>query len=240
TDRARLEREARAIASLSSPYICAIYDIQDEYLVMEYIEGTPIKGPLSPREALHFANQIAIALDAAHSQGIIHRDLKPANILVTRRNVKLLDFGHAKRLSSSPPHADPMTLAGTAVGTAAYMSPEQAQGQPADQRSDVFSFGVVLYEMLSGRRAFPGDSVLAVLNAIVSREPRPIGTTPELQRVVMRCLCKDPASRFQSISEVREALAQVRIHTPAKQPSIAVLPFANLTGDAANEYFSDG
>src|SRR5215813_5399372 len=124
-DRERLEREARAIAALNNPHICTIYDIEDDYLVMEYVEGKPIRGPLPLRQALPLANQIATALEAAHSQGIIHRDLKPANILVTHGNVKLLDFGHAKRLSSNHVNADPITLAGTVMGTAAYMSPEQ-------------------------------------------------------------------------------------------------------------------
>jgi serine/threonine-protein kinase len=237
----RLEREARLIAALNNPHICSIYDIGDNYIVMEYIEGTQIKGPLPPNLSLHFATQIATALEAAHSQGIIHRDLKPENILVTRGNVKLLDFGHAKQLSSSPADAEVVTLAGIVLGTAAYMSPEQAQGKPVDPRSDVFSFGLVLYEMLSGRRAFTGDTVLDVLNNIVKNEPRALETTPEFQRIVLHCLRKDPASRFQSMAEVKEALAQIPTQQVSeKHPSIAVLPFANLSSDKENEYFSDG
>jgi serine/threonine-protein kinase len=239
-DKERLEREARVIATLNHPHVCAIYDVGDDFLVMEYVEGAPIHGPLPLRECLSLATQIASALEAAHAQGIVHRDLKPANILVHRGSVKLLDFGHAKQLASGPSKDDPITLTGPVLGTAAYMSPEQAQGKSSDARSDVFAFGAVLYELVSGRRAFPGDGVLDVLNAVVHDEPRPLETTPELQGIVTRCLSKDPANRFQSMSEVRAALAQVRLHQPKKQPSIAVLPFANLSGDTENEYFCDG
>ena len=239
-DKDRLEREARVIAALNNPYICAIYDIEDDYLVMEYVEGEPIKGPLPLSDALYFADQIATALEAAHAQGIIHRDLKPGNILVTGGKVKLLDFGHAKRLAPGSGSGEPLTLVGTVAGTAAYMSPEQAQGKTADQRADIFSFGVVLYEMLSGRLAFGGETVLEVLNAVVSQEPRPLAAPNDLQRLVMRCLAKRPADRFASMSEVKAALAELQIRKETEHPSIAVLPFANLSGDTGNEYFSDG
>ena len=237
----RLVHEAQLIAALNNPHICAVYDIGPDYLVMEYVEGTPVKGPLPAIEALNLAIQIATALEAAHSQGIIHRDLKPGNILVNRGNVKLLDFGHATLLSSGPPD-DPATLPGIPLGTAAFMSPEQARGKPADFRSDVFSFGVVLYEMLSGRRPFTGDTVLDLLNNIVNDEPQPLETLPELNRILTRCLRKDPADRFQSMAEVMEALAQIRISTSKSEekPSIAVLPFSNLSGDPENEYFCEG
>jgi serine/threonine-protein kinase len=239
-DAERLEREARVIAAMNHPHICAIYDIGEDYLVMEYVEGSPIKGPVPLKECLQLAMQIATALEAAHAQGIIHRDLKPANILVHHGNVKLLDFGHAKQLAPSSSTADPITLAGPVLGTAAYMSPEQVQGKSADPRSDVFSFGVVAYELVSGQRAFPGDGVLDVLNAVVHDEPRPLETTAELQSVITRCLAKDPANRFQSMSEVKSALSRVHVHKRKKQPSIAVLPFANLSGDTENEYFCEG
>jgi len=239
-DMDRLEHEARVIAAMNNPYICAIYDVGDGYLVMEYVEGDPIRGPLPLHECLNLAGQIATALEAAHAQGVVHRDLKPANILVTRGSVKLLDFGHAKQLASGPSEADPETMAGTVLGTAAYMSPEQVQGQSVDARSDVFSFGVVLYEMLSGKQAFAGGTVLDVLNAVVHDDPRPLETTPEVQSVVMRCLNKEPAKRFQSMAEVKDALTRVQIHKPRRQPSIAVLPFANLSGDKENEYFCEG
>lgn len=148
----RLESEARAIAALNHPHICAIHDIGPDYLVMEYVQGTALKGPLPPAEAVRLGAQIAQALEAAHARGITHRDLKPANILVTASGVKLLDFGLAKL--TVPEDSDATrTIAGTVMGTADYMSPEQAQGQSTDSRSDIFSFGVVLYEMLSGGRS---------------------------------------------------------------------------------------
>jgi serine/threonine-protein kinase len=237
----RLRHEAQVIAAMNNPHICAIYDVGEGYLVMEYVEGTPIKGPLPTKEALDFATQIATALEAAHLQGIIHRDLKPANILITHGQVKLLDFGHAKQQSPDLADIDPVTLEGTVLGTAAYMSPEQARGKPVDPRSDIFSFGAVLYELLSGRRAFTGNTVLDVLNNIVSDDPRPVETTPEFRRIVTRCLCKDPAARFQSVSELKDALAEIQLEVvPQKHPTLAVLPFVNLSADPGNEYFSDG
>jgi serine/threonine protein kinase len=201
----RLEIEARAIAALNHPHICAIYDVGPNYLVMEYIEGAPLKGPLPHEEAVRLGAQIAQALEAAHAKGITHRDLKPANILVTKEGVKLLDFGLAKL--TVPEDSDATrTIAGALMGTAGYMSPEQAQGQTADFRSDIFSFGVVLYEMLSGRRAFPGDTTIAIMAAIVRDQPRPIDAAPELYAVVTRCLRKSPAERFQSATDLRTAL----------------------------------
>ncbi len=236
----RLESEARAIAALNHPHICAIHDIGPDYLVMEYVEGTPLKGPLPHAEALRLGAQIAQALEAAHGKGVTHRDLKPANILVTGAGVKLLDFGLAKLTVSEDSDAT-HTLAGAVMGTAGYMSPEQAQGQSADSRSDIFSFGVVLYEMLSGRRAFSGDTTIAVMAAIVRDEPRPIDAAPGLQAIVRRCLRKSPAERFQSAADLRIALELAALSKPEeKQPSIAVLPFANMSGDKDQEYFSDG
>jgi serine/threonine-protein kinase len=227
---------------MNNPHICAIHDIGDGYLVMEYIEGAPVRGPLSVNLSLDYAIQIATALEAAHSRGIIHSDLKPENVIVTRENiVKLLDFGHARRITSDPMAADPVLPPGTGLGTAAYTSPEQARGKPADPRSDIFAFGAVLYEMLSGRRAFAGNTLLEVLNNIVNNEPRPLETTREFRHILTRCLRKNPADRFQSVSEIREALARVSVVTVSeKRPSIAVLPFANLSADPGNEYFSDG
>jgi eukaryotic-like serine/threonine-protein kinase len=161
----RFKEEARTIAALNHPCICQLHDIGEDYLVLEYVEGKPLSSPLPEREAVRLAIQIATALEAAHKKGIIHRDLKPANIMVTDEgSVKLLDFGLAKlyeqdAATSQSPTADfPATQAGAILGTVAYMSPEQAQSQPADARSDIFSFGLVLYEMLSGKRAFSGDS----------------------------------------------------------------------------------
>jgi serine/threonine protein kinase len=153
---ARFEQEARAIAALNHPSICQIYDIGPDYLVLEYIEGQPLRGPLPFEEAVRLAIQIAGALEEAHAKGILHRDLKPANIVLTAKgDSKLLDFGLAKLTDAADEEAT-KTIEGTVLGTAAYMSPEQAQAQPLDVRSDIFSFGAVLYEMFSGRRAFPG------------------------------------------------------------------------------------
>jgi eukaryotic-like serine/threonine-protein kinase len=244
----RFKQEARTIAALNHPYICQLHDIGPDYLVLEYVEGKPLSSPLPEREAVRLAIQIATGLEAAHKKGIIHRDLKPANIMVTDEgSVKLLDFGLAKLYeqnasSSQLPTADfPATQAGAVIGTVAYMSPEQAQGQPADARSDIFSFGLVLYEMLSGRRAFAGDSNYALMNAIVKEEPHPLQTSPSLEKIVRRCLTKRPAERFQSVTEMRNALDQAGAK-PAEQeqPSIAVLPFVNMSGDKEQEYFSDG
>ena len=156
----RFEREARAIAALNHPHICQIYEVGPDYLVMELVEGQPLKGPIAGMEAMRLAGQIADALDAAHRKGITHRDLKPANILVTRSGVKLLDFGLAKVgqavQTDGAKVAGGLTGEGTILGTLHYMSPEQASGMPLDARSDIFSFGVVLYEMLAGRRPFAG------------------------------------------------------------------------------------
>src|SRR5262249_31775727 len=161
--------------------------------VMEYIEGTPLKGPMPLDQALNYAVQMCDALDAAHKKGITHRDLKPANILVATAGVKLLDFGIARIESVSECDQDVkkgLPDGGTIVGTASYMSPEQAAGKPVDARSDIFSFGLVLYEMLTGRRAFSGDSAVAVMAAILHTDPAPLDTPPALRNIVTRCLSK--------------------------------------------------
>ena len=249
----RFEREARAIAALNHPNICTLHDIGPNYLVMEFIDGIPLAGPLPYEVALRHAVQIADALSAAHAKGITHRDLKPANILVAASGIKLLDFGLAlltrdgtdRELAADDTATSGVTLAGTVLGTAAYMSPEQAEAKPVDARSDIFSFGSVLYEMLSGRRAFTGDSAIAIIAAILHKEPEPLDTTPPLQTILARCLRKSPADRFQSMPEVKVALLAATSGVPLaippqQQPSIAVLPFANLSLDKDNEYFSDG
>jgi serine/threonine protein kinase/Tfp pilus assembly protein PilF len=248
----RFKQEARTIAALNHPYICQIFDIGPDYLVLEYVDGKPLSSPLPEPEAVRLAIQIATALDAAHKRGIIHRDLKPANIMVTNEgSVKLLDFGLAKLYEqdasvSNLPTADyPATQAGAVVGTVAYMSPEQAQGQAADARSDIFSFGLVLFEMLSGRRAFAGDSNFAIMNAIVRDEPPALQASPLVEKVLRRCLAKQPAARFQNMSEVKAALERIleeKTHgnSAEPQPSIAVLPFADMSPGKDNEWFSDG
>ena len=237
---ARFEQEARAIAALNHPHICQIYDIGLDYLVMEYIEGQPLRGPLPVDDTLRLARQIAEAMAEAHGKGILHRDLKPANILVTAKGTaKLLDFGLAK-FAAAPDSDITQTVEGTVMGTAAYMAPEQAQGKPLDERSDIFSFGAVLYELVSGDRAFSGSSMVDVLSAVVRDEPRPLQCSPGMARVVMRCLRKVPSERFQTAAELRAALEAISEKRAEEQPSIAVLPFANMSADKENEYFSDG
>ena len=236
---ARFEQEARSIAALNHPHICTLYDVGSDYLVMEYVEGEPLRGPLPPDDALRLARQIAEALEEAHSKGVIHRDLKPDNILKTRSGIKILDFGLAKLIATDDSEAT-RTIEGTVVGTAAYMSPEQAQGKPVDARSDIFSFGLVFYELMSGRRAFAGESPLAAIAAILHKEPAPLEARAEIAQVIARCLRKPPAERFQTIAEVKAAFEKITAKPADLQPSIAVLPFANMSGDKDNEYFSDG
>jgi serine/threonine protein kinase len=234
---ARFQQEARAIAALGHPNICQIFDIGADFLVLEFVEGSPLQGPLSPAEVLPLALEIASALEAAHKRGILHRDLKPANVLVTERGAKLLDFGLAKMTGESGIDST-RTTEGAVLGTAAYMSPEQACGRPLDARSDIFSFGALLYEVLSGRRPFAGDSILETLNAVVSSEPPPLDSP--LSPVVRKCLAKDASERFQSAAELKAALANLPAKVENLQASIAVLPFANMSGDKDQEYFSDG
>jgi predicted Ser/Thr protein kinase len=207
----RFEREARAVAALNHPHICQLYDVGPNYLVMEYIEGTPLHGPLPLEKAAEYANQILDALDAAHQKGITHRDLKPENILVTTQGIKLLDFGLAKQggplKETDVTRTQALTGEGQIVGTLQYMSPEQLQGKEADARSDLFSFGCVLYEMLTGRRPFEGANAATVIAAILDKEPAPLPDSPALERAVRTCLNKDPGQRFQTALETKRALA---------------------------------
>jgi eukaryotic-like serine/threonine-protein kinase len=240
-DASRFQSEARAIAAINHPHICQIYDVGPDYLVLEYLNGEPLRGPVVPDEAARLASQIADALHAAHERGILHRDLKPANVMVLREggtsHAKLLDFGIA-RLASADPDAT-MTVAGAVTGTPAYMSPEQATARPLDVRSDVFSLGAVLYELLTGRRAFTGDSTAQILSAVLRDDPDPIDAPIALRQVVTRCLAKDPERRFQTMADVKQALQQLRALANVTA-SLAVLPFANLSADRENEYFGDG
>ena len=245
----RMKREAKAISALQHANICTLYDIgtQDDsnFLVMEYLEGQTLaerleKGALPLDQVLKVGTEIAQALERAHQQGIIHRDLKPANIMLTKAGAKLMDFGLAKpelsiassaigRLTPSTPTmnlasltsaASPLTQKGSIVGTFQYMAPELLQGREADARTDLFSFGCVLYEMVTGRRAFEGKSQLSVFTAILEKDPEPISTSqplapPMLDRVVRACLAKDPADRFQSAHDVAMDLRWVAESTPA-------------------------
>ena len=236
----RFEHEARAIASLNHPHICQLYDIGPGYLVLEYIDGEPLRGPVVAPEAVRQAIQIARALEAAHDRGILHRDLKPTNVLISRDGtVKLLDFGLAKLLRPTKDDPDDLThmvahtIAGAILGSPGYMSPEQAAGQPLDIRSDVFSFGIVLLELLSGVRASSdGDAF------------RSGQAPPALARIVQRCMAANPRERFQTMTEVRAVLEHASTELTSApsghKPSIAVLPFANLSADKENEYFGDG
>jgi len=226
--RARFEQEARSISSLQHPNICVIHDIGNQggvhFIVMEYVSGKTLdklipSGDMATDLALKYGLQIADALARAHAAGIVHRDLKPANIMVDESGlVKILDFGLAKPTGNSSSQSDAMTMAttpGMIVGTAAYMSPEQAEGKPIDARSDVFSFGAVFYEMLTGKRAFEGQSSAALLAAITRDDPKPLGAMrrdapPEIQRIVARCLKKDPAARYASGTELATDLRTCR------------------------------
>jgi serine/threonine protein kinase/WD40 repeat protein len=230
----RFEREAHAVAALNHSNVCTLHDVGPNYLVMEYIEGMPLKGPLPLNQALKYAAQICDALDAAHKKGITHRDLKPANILVTKTGVKLLDFGLAKiGQGNNPPSDATLTMALTGkneiVGTLYYMSPEQLQaqatGQEVDTRSDIFSFGLVLYEMLTGKRAFDGSSPATVIAAIMERPAPSIGEVapPALDRVLKRCLEKDPDNRWQSVRDLKAELEWVA-QGPADLPKAPPIP----------------
>src|SRR5579862_525354 len=209
----RFEREAKAVAALNHPHICTLYDVGPNYLVMEFVDGKPLQGPLPFAEAIRYAIQIAQALEAAHRKGIVHRDLKPGNILVTKAAIKLLDFGLAK-FEHKPQGTSDQTLTmaltkeDAIAGTLQYMSPEQLEGKEADARSDIFSFGLVLYEMLSGQRAFAGASPASVIAAILKEQPRKleIEVPPALDRVLEGCLAKDPDDRFQTARDMRREL----------------------------------
>ena len=225
----RFEREAKAISSLNHPHICMLYDVghQDgtDFLVMECVEGETLakrleKGPVAIEQVLKYGAQIADALDRAHRSGVTHRDLKPSNIMLTATGAKLLDFGLAKladpamrgvTLSDIATQTAPVTAEGTIIGTFQYMSPEQVEGKDLDGRSDIFSLGSVLYEMLTGQRAFSGKSQLSVASSILEKEPTPISTLkpltpPILDHTIRRCLAKDPEERWQTARDLQMEL----------------------------------
>ena len=236
----RFGREARAVAALNHPHICQIYDVGPDYLVMEYVEGSPLGGPMIAGKAVEYGSQILDALDAAHRKGITHRDLKPANILVTKQGIKLLDFGLAKQAAPVLKPTDATLVADISVegqlsGTLQYMAPEQLQGKSADARSDLFSFGCVLYEMLSGRRAFDEKSAAGLIASVIGREPAPLDISAALNRVLRTCLAKDPDLRFQTAVDLKRNLRwamEQDAATPAKSSKLwwAAIPAALAAG----------
>ena len=251
--RERFQREARAVAALNHPHICTLHDVgsQDpstgsgqamDFLVMEYLDGETLaerlaKGPLPLDRALQYAIQIADALDKAHRQGITHRDLKPGNVMLTTVGTKLLDFGLAKLrpavgavvgMSAAPHVSSSLTGRGAILGTLQYMAPEQLEGKPADARTDIFAFGALLYEMLTGRKAFEGTSQASLISAILSSDPPPIAllqplSPPALDRVVKKCLAKDPDERWQSAHDLTSELtwiAESGLQTAVAAPGV--------------------
>jgi len=246
---ARLTREARMLAALNHRNIAAIHGLHEDagrlFLAMELVPGEDLaerlaRGPIPVGEAADLALKIAAALEYAHERGIVHRDLKPANVKVTPdADVKVLDFGLAKAFSADPATSGPTTtpavlptitslgtVAGMILGTAAYMSPEQARGRPVDRRADIWSFGCVLFEMLTGQRAFDGETVTDVLAAVVTRDPDwnalPAATPASMRRLLVRCLDKDPRTRLRDIGEARIILANPGSAAPGPvSPSVA-------------------
>jgi serine/threonine-protein kinase len=268
-----LLREARAASRLNHPNIVTLHDIGADhgvcFIVMEYVRGTTLRHSIPPTgvavgTALQWAGQIASALAKAHAAGIVHRDLKPGNVMITEDGtVKIMDFGLAKLSQQAVAEGDATittsrVMAGQIAGTPAYMSPEQAEGKPVDARSDVFSFGLLLYEMFAGRRAFHADSTIGTLAAILHTDPKPLRdaaphVTEDIGRIVSRCLEKSLAARYQTMDEVCRAIETAVRREPASRvvatpapasaatvPSIAVLPFTNIGREKEDEYFSDG
>ena len=294
---ARFEREARLLASLNHPHIGAIYGLEEadglQALVLELVEGDTLadkiaRGKIPIGEAVNIARQLADALDAAHAKGIVHRDLKPANIKITPQDrVKVLDFGLAKAAAAEgahetiAPEATVGTEDGIILGTASYMSPEQARGKPVDKRTDIWAFGCVLFEMLTGRKTFPGDTMSDVIAAVLERSPDwsalPTSTPIEIRQLLQRCLEKDCQARLRDVGDAKAVLdsvspgasraplspaarrltlwiaasaivmiaaglAAARLLVPASETtgSIAILPFANTSGNPDVDYLGDG
>jgi serine/threonine-protein kinase len=256
--RARFEREAQTIAGLNHPHICVVYDVgrheNTDFLVMEHLDGETLarrleKGPLPLEQALKYAIEIADALDKAHQERVTHRDLKPGNIMLTATGAKLLDFGLAKlrspqnisTLSEAATKAE-ITAEGTIIGSLQYMAPEQLEGSEADPRTDIFAFGVVLYEMVTGRKAFEGKSMVSLMSAILKDTPTPVTSwqtvAPErLDQAIASCLAKNPEDRWQSardlgrelkrIAEIvrgsKDTLGQAKVESPSSHSNRRVI-----------------
>jgi serine/threonine protein kinase/lipoprotein NlpI len=251
--RERLLREARSASKLDHPSIVTVHAVEESverpFIAMAYIDGLALDVHLNragreEERCLQLAIQMAEGLEKAHQAGIVHRDLKPSNVMVDKDGrARILDFGLAQMGGAAK-----LTQTGSTLGTAHYMSPEQAQGRRVGPESDVFSFGVLLYEMLSGRQAFTGEHPVAIAYAITHEEPAPLnGVSPALQSIVARCLRKEPGERYDKFSDVLDELRKIRessvtacLPTSSDRPSIAVLPFANMSADPENEYFADG
>jgi len=259
--RRRFIQEAKTQALLNHPNIATFHEVGEDrdqvFLVMEYVEGQPLADlakneKLSIREALDLAIQIAEGLSSAHERGVIHRDVKPENVLVTsKRLAKITDFGLAKWKETSG-----ITQTGTRMGTTYYMSPEQVEGKSVVHRTDIFSFGVLLYELLTSKKPFDGETEAAIFYELLNVNPQPLAryareVPPELERVVQKCLAKDPDLRYQHMDELAADLRGVRKNVKSGRsaaeapdgvlaPSIAVLPFTNMSPEPENEYFSDG
>ena len=231
----RFEREARAISQLNHPNICTLHDVGEGYLVMELIEGESLaqritRGPLPVTEVLEYGAQVAGALDRAHRAGIVHRDLKPGNVMITRSGLKLLDFGLARitetssSTSDAPTALNPVTTEGTIIGTLQYMSPEQLEGKSTDARTDVFALGCMLYEMLTGHRAFEGSNQASLISAIMNSEPRPLSeshplTPRALERLTVRCMAKDADKRWQCAADIAFELRLLADGSPENGPA---------------------
>jgi eukaryotic-like serine/threonine-protein kinase len=235
----RFTREARAIAALNHTNICHLYDVGPDYLVMEYVEGQDLRGPLDFDDALPIIQQLIAGIEAAHEKNIIHRDLKPANIKITPEGVvKILDFGLAKAMepaasSDGSPENSPTltigaTVAGTILGTAAYMAPEQAKGKAADKRSDIWSFGVIVCEVLTGKRLFPGESTVEILGGVLNNTPNISATPARVQRLLRWCLERDRKDRLASISDARRLLEE---QVESTAPSRSRLSWALFGGE---------
>jgi Tol biopolymer transport system component len=256
--RARFEREAKTVSSLNHPHVCTLFDVgregETDYLVMELVDGETLaerlaKGPLSVAETLRIGSQVADALDRAHRAGVVHRDLKPGNIMLTKGGAKLMDFGLARAtglagssksdakaaaLTQSPTIAQPLTAEGTIVGTFQYMSPEQLEGKEADERSDIWALGCVLYEMATGKRAYEGSTQASLISSIMRDQPRPMAeiapmNPPALERLVTQCLAKDPDDRWQSAGDIKRELEWIRGGSSAGVPAPAAKPGGKRT-----------